>query len=164
MPGTGVLAGDRSSGGSSQPSMWQPGDPGSDLSSPPSASFSVEWVPRVVLSLGRHGSSSGRGVPLPRPSPRLFPGCPQPLSCREQGSVTVVSASLLELSHGVWSRCRPQPCHPPCKNPKSPPAPSHPSLGVPPEPHPAKLGGTESWPLGPTALATPTYPPASLSY
>lgn len=79
MPGTGVLVGDRSSGDSSQPSMWQPGDPGSGRSSPPSASFSVEWVSRVVLSLGQRGSSSEvGGVPLPRPSPRLFLDAPAP--------------------------------------------------------------------------------------
>lgn len=126
MPGTGVLVGDRSSGDSSQPSMWQPRDSGNDLSSLPSASFSVEWVPRVVLSLGQRGSSS-EGGPLTTSEPSALPWTPQPLPCRKQGSVTVASALLLELSHGVWSRCRPQPCHPPCKNPKSPPRPGSPT-------------------------------------
>ena len=82
----------------------------------PGAAWVIKWV---------------GGIPLPSPNPRLFPGCPQPPPCREQGSVTVASASLLGLSHGVWSPCRPKPCHPPWKNPESPPCSQPPRSGSP---------------------------------
>ena len=84
---------------------------------------------------------------------------PQPLPCRKQSSVTVASALLLELSHGVWSRCRPQPCHPPCKNPRSPPRPGRPT----------RTPSSRAWWHRIPAFRThctghPAYPPASLSY
>ena len=142
--------------------MWQPGDPGSDLSSPHSAYFSVEGVPCKVLSPGVAWVIKwAGGIPLPSPNPRLFPGCPQPPACR--AVLLLLLLHFLGSVMGSGAHADPSPATLHAKIPNHPPAPSHPGLGVLPEPSPAELGGTESRPLGPTALATPTHPPASLS-
>lgn len=82
----------------------------------------------------------GGGDPPTTSKPSALPWTPAAPTCREQGSGTVASASLLGLSHGAWSRCRPQPCHPLCKNPKSPPCSQPPRSG-----NPARTQSSRAW-------------------